>query len=190
MTSVLLFLRTPLESVRTVLLDPASRTSAELARQVVAEATGGARITVREAHAPGIDPRGTEEDAVLLIGDPALRYRALWDGQVVDLGETWTRSTGLPFVYARWTARPGLSPDARGRLVDLLDDAAATGLAQKEDLARAWAVARGEDPEAAALYVREHVHYLIDEAAEAGLARYAAKVRTQAESRVTEARHA
>lgn len=188
--SVLLFLRTPLEAVRTLVLDPASRTSAGLARQVVAEATAGAVVGVREAEAAGADPRTCDADAVLLIGDPAMRHRATWKGSVVDLGELWTDMTGLPFVYARWTARSGLTEDERRGLATLLDDVATEGEARKEDLARAWAAARAEDPDAAAQYVREHVHYRIDRAAEAGLARYAAIVRTQAESRVTEARHA
>ncbi len=179
-TSVLLFLRTPLRSVRTLLLDPASRTSAGLARHLVSEAAGGADVAVCEAAEPGVDPRETEADAVLLIGDPAIRYGALWEGEVLDLGAAWTRRTGLPFVYARWTARAGLSGEERNALVALLDEAAVEGVLHREELARAWARTRGEDPEAAARYVREHVHYRIGPAEEAGLARYAAIVRAQA----------
>lgn len=182
-TSVLLFLRTPLADVRSVLLDAASRTSVGLVRHLVGEATCGAEVVLREADAPGRDPREAREDAVLLIGDPAMRYRPCWDGEVLDLGEVWTARTGLPFVYARWTARPGLTVPERDSLVRLLDEAGRDGTAVREALARAWAEARGEDPEHAARYVREHVRYRIGPDEEAGLARYGAIVRAQAARR-------
>ena len=132
----------PLAEVRSLLLDAASRTSVELARHLVSEATAGADVVVREAAAPGADPRETDEDAVLLIGDPAIRYGALWDGEVLDLGEAWTRETGLPFVYARWTARAGLTGEERHALAALLDAAAVDGVVLREELARAWARAQ------------------------------------------------
>ena len=182
-TSVLLFLRRPLQEVRSLCVDPASRTSVGLACHVVAEATGGSPLRLREAPHAGADPRETGEDAVLVIGDPAMRHRPLWDGEVVDLGEAWTRATGLPFVYARWTARAGLAGEERDALIGLLDHAGRVGVADAEALARAWAEARGEDGGAAARYVREHVHYEIGPEEEAGLARYAAVVRAQAASR-------
>lgn len=45
-----------------------------------------------------------QADAVLMIGDRAMNidtsaYVADW-----DLGEEWTRETGLPFVFAMWVA--------------------------------------------------------------------------------------
>jgi chorismate dehydratase len=182
-TSVLLFLRTPLPAVRTLLLDAASRTSAGLARYLVHAATGGAEVVVREAPEAGADPREAADDAVLLIGDPAIRYGALWEGEVLDLGAAWARRTGLPFVYARWTARPGLTGSERDGLAALLDAAAVEGIAHRDELARTWALARGEDPEGAAHYVREHVHYHIGPDEEAGLARYGAIVRAQVAGR-------
>lgn len=178
-TSVLLFLRTPLSEVRTLLLDQASRTSAGLARHLVSEATNGSDVVVREAARPGLDPRDAIEDAVLLIGDPAIRFGNVWEGEVLDLGEAWTRGTGLPFVYARWTARAGLSGVERDALASLLDAAAVAGTAEKDSLARAWAAARGDDPDAAVRYVHEHVHYRIGPDEENGLARYAGIIHAQ-----------
>ena len=47
-------------------------------------------------------------DAALIIGDPALyldhRGARL---RKIDLGDEWTRLTGLPFVWAFWAGRPG-----------------------------------------------------------------------------------
>jgi len=188
-TSVLLFLRVPLPDVRTLVLDPASRTSAGLARHLVTETAQGP-LDVTVAAEPGPDPTTTDADAVLVIGDPAMAYAAVWSGETVDLGEEWARRTGLPLVYARWTARPGLPPLARSEIAALLDGAAAEGVARREELARAWAALRDEDPDVAARYVREHVHYRIGAREEAGLARYAEMVRPHRSTDVTEARHA
>lgn len=171
--SVLLFLRRPLEGLRRVVLDPASRSSAGMARWVVREAAGSG-VRFAWAEEPGPDPAAIDADAVLLIGDPALAYRPRWSGPVLDLGEAWSLKTGLPFVYARWTARAGLEPDARLALARRLDEAASAGVAERARHARLWARERGTDPEAAARYVTRHVGYAIGPREEEGLQRYAA----------------
>lgn len=187
--SVLLFLRVPLDSVRTVLLDPASRSSAAVARHLV-RPRGARSITWRRAPAPGPDPRSATEDAVLVIGDPALRYRKAWEGEALDLGALWKAREGLPFVYARWTVRAGLRAEQRRALADELDRAGAAGVLERESLARAWARARGDDSEDAARYVRENVGYAIGPREEAGLARYAAILRDAGTLEAREAGHA
>ncbi len=54
-----------------------------------------------------------EHDAFVISGDDALRRRrgARGYGHRYDLGEEWHAMTGLPFVFARWMARKGLSND-------------------------------------------------------------------------------
>ena len=90
--SVLLFLRRPVSELRSVRLDPASRTSRVLAR-----------VLLREVYE--VDPTPIAEgdaDAELLIGDAALTRRAAGDEQFIDLADAWTTWTGLPFVFAAW----------------------------------------------------------------------------------------
>ena len=50
-------------------------------------------------------------DAVLLIGDEALRARRKGRDRPhrLDLAEEWTRWTGLPFVFARWGVRAAVA---------------------------------------------------------------------------------
>ncbi len=187
--SVLLFLRTPLEDVRTLVLDAASRTSAALARYLVAK-HGPGPLQVRTTDEPGPDPTRVDADAVLVIGDPALEAARRWTGPVLDLGEAWMRETGLPFVYARWTARTGLTDAERERLTLLVNEAAERGLARRAELARRWAEERGADAEAAARYVLHNVWYDLGSAEEAGLARYAALVGPPDAGRAREAGHA
>ena len=104
--SVKLFCRKPLTDVRSLALDEGSRTSQALARILLSECYG-----VR----PSIEPLGldcdetdTRADAVLLIGDRAMKAETADFPFVVDLGHEWSRWTGLPFVYAFWAVRSGV----------------------------------------------------------------------------------
>ncbi len=173
--SVLLLLRKPLREVRSVLLDPSSRTSAVLARWVV-----GPDSAYRESPAGMHDPFRSTEDAVLVIGDPALRAAPRWKGgQVLDLGAEWTRRTRLPFVFARWTARKGLSAAERGEIADRLDRAADEGLPNRAALAAAWAEAHGEDPVRARTYLQRNVRYRVGPREEEAIDRFAGILREQ-----------
>lgn len=174
--SVLLFLRRALTEVRDVALDPASRTSAALARYLVGEATHG-QARFRSASRPGPSPASEAGEAVLVIGDAALEAARHWQGPMVDLGATWTALTGLPFVFARWTARRGLSPVERADLASVLDAAAERGLPVRAERARRFARDRGSDPERAVQYVQRFVRYRIGPREEEALARFEAIVR-------------
>lgn len=99
--SVLLAHRKPLEEVREVFCDPASLTSVELLRVLLAER--GIRPEFKPL--PSYD-FATLPDYVLLIGDRALDLlRGRDQHEVWDLGEAWYDLTKLPFVYAVWALR-------------------------------------------------------------------------------------
>src|SRR5215207_6358715 len=104
--SVTLFSRKPWAEIKSVALDDGSRTSAALTQ-----------ILLRKRHgiAPAIQPlpleREAEEidtDAVLLIGDRAMRACLPGFDFAFDLGREWHDWTGLPFVYAVWAVRQGV----------------------------------------------------------------------------------
>ncbi|QDU68304.1 menaquinone biosynthetic enzyme MqnA/MqnD family protein [Engelhardtia mirabilis] len=106
-SSVQLFLRRPPAELERVALDPASRTSAVLARIVLAQAHG-VRPEFVEVE-PGADPREATADAWLRIGDAALRERLSEpDLESLDPSLEWKRLTGLPFPFAAWIVRPGI----------------------------------------------------------------------------------
>jgi chorismate dehydratase len=103
--SVTLFSRMPWESIRSVALDEGSRTSAALVQVLLRK---------RYGIAPELMPlsleRPAEEvqaDAVLLIGDRAMRACLPGFAYAYDLGQEWHDWTGLPFVYAFWAVREG-----------------------------------------------------------------------------------
>ena len=92
--SVLLVSKVPRGKIRSVSLDPASRTSAVLTR-ILLKRVYGLEPEYREA---------SDADARLVIGNPALKARL--QGQVVlDLAAEWKSWTGFPFVFAFWAVR-------------------------------------------------------------------------------------
>lgn len=99
--SVLLAHRGPLEEAREVFCDPASLSSVELLRILLAERG----LTPEFKVLPSYDFAALP-DYALLIGDRALdllvgpHEHELW-----DLGAAWYELTRLPFVYAVWALR-------------------------------------------------------------------------------------
>src|SRR5207237_4149335 len=78
-----------------------------------------------------------DADAVLLIGDRAMRACLPGYAHAYDLGQEWHDWTGLPFVYAVWAVRAG---------VDLGPVAGALHEAKRRGCARVGAIAHREAP--------------------------------------------
>ena len=86
--------------------------------------------------------RGLGEDRIELSFDLPARCADRYP-HVVDLGQAWCETTGLPFVNAVWAGRPGAVGPAE---VALLQQSLAEGLAARATIARAFAEAQGGDP--------------------------------------------
>jgi chorismate dehydratase len=139
--SVTLFSREPWPKIQTVALDEGSRTSAALTRILLEKRYG---IRPRTVSLPmGVAADDMPTDAVLLIGDRAMKACLPGFPHAFDLGQEWFDWTGLPFVYAVWAVRPGM--DLRG--VDrALRAARDYGLAKVGPIAQREAVKLGLDP--------------------------------------------
>ncbi len=168
--------RPPAEWPTDVVLDPASRTSVALLR-ILLERRYGLTPRYRAADAPGPDPRDHPGAITLTIGDRALAVRRGYKGPILDLGAEWKAWTGLPFIYARWTARPGADPALVDALARMLDGAAMRGLEQRAELATDHGPAHGLTPVEARRYLSVCIRFAIGERAEAGFARFAEEVR-------------
>jgi chorismate dehydratase len=101
--TVRVFSRVPWRSIASLATDGDSHTSVALARILLLEAG---------ASHPKIVPlsRSPDADATLLIGDKVITAPPPPGDYQYDLGEEWKRLTGLPFVFAVWTAE-GPAPD-------------------------------------------------------------------------------
>ncbi|MFM8733813.1 MAG: menaquinone biosynthetic enzyme MqnA/MqnD family protein [Pirellulales bacterium] len=154
--SVKLLFRTAPQRVATLAIDEGSRTSAALARILLAERHG-----VMPAVEPlpiGAGPADTAADAVLLIGDRAIgaglatgSFQLAW-----DLGDEWCRWTGLPFVFAVWAARDGIDATP---IEPLLARARDSGTANLAAIAAAEAGSHGLTVPQCLSYLRDNLHY-------------------------------
>jgi len=132
--SVQLFLRKPIGEVKTVALDPASRTAATLVQVLLA----GQGLRFEEV-ARGVDPRSASTDSWLRIGDAALREALAPNAPpVFNPSKEWCARTGLPFVFAAWIVRAGveITPEQLAAFAR----ARARGKKRVDELARAAAL--------------------------------------------------
>jgi chorismate dehydratase len=121
--SVVVAHRGRVSEIEEIELDPASETSVNLLRCLLAELglsprlIGGDPESTACQSATGRIRRGEPVVAGslpaapcgrLLIGDQAVRFRQMHanEFQFWDLGKEWKKLTGFPFVYALWLIRP------------------------------------------------------------------------------------
>lgn len=162
--SVKLFFRTPPPRVKTLALDEGSRTSAALARVLLWR-----RFGIRPELAPlpiGASLGDTSADAVLLIGDRAMRSPGGRFEEVWDLGDEWSRFSEAPFVFAMWVAR---SETALGNLPEVLAAARDRGVSQLERIAAAEAAPLGLSRPECLTYLRDYLHFHLGPRERAGL---------------------
>ena len=163
--SVALYTTRPISQIRHIALDTSSRTSVALI-QVLCQHHFHIRPRF-VPHGPELAVMTRDFDAGLLIGDPAFEADHVRLGlQKIDLGEEWTKMTGLPFVYAAWTGRPGA---VTGEEVRLLVEAQREGLAAVDLIAAEYARGDSGRTAKAAAYLRDNVKYGLGTEEAAGL---------------------
>jgi len=165
--SVTLFSRVHWPQIRRVALDAGSRTSAALT-QVLLRGRYGVRPEVvplpLESRAEDVDA-----DAVLLIGDRAMRACLPGFPHAFDLGQEWFDWTGLPFVYAVWAVRPGAD---LGGVEEALAEAKRRGLERVGLIAHREAPRRGLDAGLCRRYLATILHFDLGPRELAGLHHY------------------
>ena len=162
-TSVLLVSKVELAEVRTLAVHTASRTSAALARLLLAERWG---VTPRIVPAaPPLETMLTGADAAVVIGDPALALRGRSGLLEVDLAAAWVEWTRLPFVFAVW----GVRREAPAGVEELLEASLAYSRAHWEELLARWAQTHGVAVERTREYLERTLTYRLDDEARAGM---------------------
>jgi chorismate dehydratase len=165
--SVKLHFRVPPDEVTRIALDEGSRTSAALALILLEELAGAA--PQRESLPIGSDVNATDAEAILLIGDRAMRPANGEFVEIWDLGEKWREWTGLPFVFAMWVGRPGVDTSALvGKLTAVRD----AGVAHLAEIAACEGPLLGIGAESALSYLRDNLHFTLGEQERRGLRRF------------------
>ena len=152
--SVYLAHQLPVVRLKTIALDPASRTSNHLIRVLLEK-----YYRIRPEY---VSPDGPAEGQVM-IGDPAIAYRQSHpDERYLDLAQSWHAHTGLPFVFAVWAIRRD-AHDAAG-IASTLRAAAVEGLAQRHAIAQSRFEFR---------YLTEHLYYHLNKPQKRAIDQYA-----------------
>ncbi len=162
--SVRVLFRKPPSEIRSLALDEGSRTSCVLAQLL---------LWRRHGIKPQLQPLKIEQsldaahaDAMLVIGDRAMkikldRYSACW-----DLGQEWTRETGLPFVFAMWVAGAhGVAPAVANALMLSRDE----GIQAVDEISRTEAPRYGLTLEDCRTYFLHQLHFTLGANELAGL---------------------
>ena len=165
--SVTLFSRVPWANIRRVALDVGSRTSAALT-QVLLQHRHGVRPEV--VPLPMDRPaEAVDADAVLLIGDRAMRACLPGFVHAFDLGQEWHDWTGLPFVYAVWAVREGVD---LGGVELAFAEAKRRGIARVGEIAQREAPLLGLDAGFCRRYLQNIIHFDLGPRELAGLHHY------------------
>ncbi len=158
--TVVLMSNDKVENIRTIYLDPDSRTSVVLVR-ILAQHYW--KITPAfKPYAGQIDVQ--QGEACVLIGDKVFAHESRFSYRY-DLAEQWIRFTGLPFVFAAW-ATTGTLPAG---FVPLFDKALAFGAGHiAESLTGTLPCSR----ETAIDYLNNNISYSLDAAKQNGLHKF------------------
>ena len=157
-----------IENIREIAVDPASLTSVNLLRCILAErGLQPAFVALAGDDAAEVNL----ERGCLLIGDQAIRFRESHTGsfEFLDLGAEWRRMTGLPFVFALWLLRP--EAEQPRDIADLLRRQRDNNL---HSLERLIAAEKDFAPEFCARYFRSYLRFGFAEAEKAGLLKFRA----------------
>lgn len=132
--SVFIFSDVPVAEIKSVKLDPQSRTSNNLAK-----------VLLQFHFKVEVDfttDQNAKTDAMVLIGDRTFGKKEDFNF-VYDLGEEWMKLTGLPFVYAAWVANKPIDE----AFVSEFNKALALGLANRREVLQALPVLEDFDLE-------------------------------------------
>lgn len=159
----------PLEQLRSVAADTASRTTVTYAR-ILFHKWGNADVPFVPM-AADLDTMLERADAAIVIGDPALmaleeranRAERSEDELVYhDLAEEWRALTGLPFVSAVWGATASsrlLEERINADLIHSRDN----GLAHIDALVEEWSRRLPLPADTIRTYLTDNIHYVLDE---------------------------
>jgi chorismate dehydratase len=177
--SVLIASRRPLDEVRSLSLDPSSRTSQALVKILFQRRYGFLpEFTERAASAAGGQSPLESADAALVIGDPAMKLETAARGlnlKIYDLAEEWRAMTGAPFVFAVWAVREDVCGGASGPALNLAEDFIAAkyeGIRRIGEIATRYSTEL-ELPQSELLdYLSQNVNYDLDAENIAGMRLY------------------
>jgi chorismate dehydratase len=153
-----------LNSIRSVALDESSRTSAALVKIIFREFLG---FEPQWTAAPSNPERMlADNDAALLIGDPAMTFPREDGLKVFDMAALWRGYTNLGFVFAMWAIASDAPASAHSiDFREVRDD----GLSRLEEIIDFYRPRLGLSRVELQIYLRQNISFVIDNELRAGL---------------------
>lgn len=152
--SVKLMSRVAGAEIKSLSLDEGSRTSGALTRIFLHHQFGiqpdCRQLSIEE------DWNSVESDAVLIIGDRAMKASSSEFPFVWDLGEAWFQWTSKPFVFAVWAAR---SATDLNRLDRILSSSRDRGLRELNEISATQAPRYGLSDFECLTYLQDNLHF-------------------------------
>ncbi len=139
--------KSSLDEIKTIALDPASRTSNILLEILVKYHWKNKEIKLLNSVELA--------DAKLIIGDAAF-IESQKSKTIIDLGVEWKKFTGLPFVFAVWVSKNTLNP----KLIEQFNQCFEYGLKQIADISENYKLL---SKQIAQDYLTKYISYNFDE---------------------------
>lgn len=158
----------PLDTIRSVAADTASRTTIAYTRLLFRMWGNPAAEFIPMA--ADLDKMLERAEAAILIGDPALfaleeranrAERAEEELAYHDLAHEWRTRTGLPFVSAVWAIAPAAASNAQ--IAEDFIRSRDHGLAHIESLSEEWSRRMPLPESTIRQYLSENIHYILDD---------------------------
>ena len=157
--TILLVSKVPWQDIRTLATDSGSRTSVMLS-QIILREQYGVRPTVI-SRTPELRTMLAEADAALVIGDAAFKIDPATVGMpCLDLGEEWVKMTGLPMVFAVWSAKKPLIQSGLGQA---FVDSCRYGLSHMDEIVVSQAPVRGVPSALVRKYLTQHIVFELND---------------------------
>jgi chorismate dehydratase len=161
--TVLLLSNCNFEEIETIYLDYRSRSSVALSKVLAANYWNREFRWMNTSK--GFDFRNIgKNQAVVLIGDQCFEYEKSFR-QKIDLASEWRNFTGLPFVFACWTANKVLPQD----FTDEFNSALNLGISNIDKVVERFAETGTIQGETLKKYLTENIDYQLDEKKKKGL---------------------
>jgi predicted solute-binding protein len=166
--TILLISKVPYAQIKTLAVDAGSRTSVMLSRVILAERFGATPRVF--AHPADMEAMLAQADAALIIGDPALHI----DPETIpyhclDLGGEWVAMTGLPMVFAVWSARRQLIQE---RYAEAFRASCRYGLDHMDHIVLEQSPIRGVSEALTRAYLTKHIVFELEDRDYEGMRRY------------------
>jgi chorismate dehydratase len=172
--SVMLFSKVPIKEITSVALDTSSHSSVALIQVLLRDFYDLCPTVTLQP--PILGQMLDQADAAVLIGDPALKaFQSPGSLHVYDMAGLWHRFTGLSFVFAAWTARPGL--ERREELVEVLNHARDEGETRVAEIVAANPIGTSLPDPIVHDYLENVIQYRLTPAHRAGMEQFGQRLK-------------